>query len=165
MNDILPHFDPDNQHLYLEGHKTSLKVVSYMDKHKYRSIGWVAYFAEIEPVTLAINSIVTRRVLDILLKLLATQPSSRNSSTVYVEQKHIAAQLGIVEPSVTKAIADLKRRGLIITLPEKKRKQVTINPLYAWNGNLRLWQETVEDYLAKGVITLPYNQLIGDNND
>lgn len=155
MNNILPHFDPDNQHLYLEGNKTSLKVVSYMDKHKYRSIGWVAYFAEIEPIILQITSMVTIRVWHILLKKLATTPSSRNSSTVYVEQKHIAAQLGIVEPSVTKAIADLKRRGLIITLPEKKRKQVTLNPLYVWNGNLKLWQETVEDYLAKGIITIP----------
>ena len=155
MKDSLPHFNPDNQHLYLEGHKTPLKVASYMDKNKYRSAGWVAYFSEVEPIMLQITSVVTIRVWHILLKRLATSETSRNSSTVYVEQKHIAEQLGIVENSVTKAIADLKKRGMIITLPEKKRKQVTINPLYAWNGSLKLWQDYVEELAKQNIITLP----------
>jgi len=74
---------------------------------------------------------------------------------VYVEQKHIASELGIVENSVTKAIAELKRLGLVITLKDKKRKQVTMNPLYAWNGNQKVWQKYVMELAKQNIIQLP----------
>jgi len=155
MKNILPHFNPNNQHLYLDGNKTPLKVASYMNKEDYHSAGWVAYFSEVEPVITQVTSVVTFRVWHKLLKRLALDEISRNSSTVYVEQKHIAAELGIVENSVTKAIAELKRLGLVITLQDKKRKQVTINPLYAWNGNQKVWQKYVMQLAKQNIIHLP----------
>jgi predicted GIY-YIG superfamily endonuclease len=110
-----------------------------------------------------ITSIVTFKVWQELLHYLATLPDSKNSSTINIEHSFIAKTLNIDSSGVTKAISDLKKVGLVLDL--KQRKKITINPLYAWNGNLRLWQETVEDYLAKGIITLPTNQPSGDNHD
>lgn len=162
MTDILPHFDPSDNHLYLEGRKTPLRVAMYLDKTKYRD-SWVHIFSPTNFATRQITSVVALKVWQELLHYLAINPASRNSSNVFIEHSFIAKTLNIDSSGVTKAISDLKKVGLVLDL--KQRKKITINPLYAWNGNLRLWQDTVEDYLAKGIITLPTTQSFGDNND
>jgi hypothetical protein len=103
--------------------------------------------------TRQLTSLVALKVWNELLHYLAVLESSRNSCTIFMEHKLIASSLGIDASGVTKAISDLKKVGLVLDL--KKRKQITINPLYAWNGNLKLWQDYVEELVKQNIIHLP----------
>lgn len=113
----------------------------------------ISLFSHTSNATRQLTSLVALKVWNELLHYLAVLESSRNSCTIFVEHKLIAESLGIDASGVTKAISDLKKVGLVLDL--KKRKQITINPLYAWNGNLKLWQDYVESLAKQNIITLP----------
>ena len=73
-----------------------------------------------------------------LLHLLATEPISRNGSTIYSTQANIGKAINCATPEVCKAIKELTSVGIIL---EHKRGLITINPRCAWNGKRNLWQK------------------------
>ena len=105
---------------------------------------------------------LTNKIWETLVFYLANDSANIDGCTVSITKNQLADYLHVSKATIVERLKTLQRVKLVII---DKPTKITLNPLYAWNGNLRLWQDTVEDYLAKGIIILPTTQPSGDNHD
>jgi hypothetical protein len=99
-----------------------------------------------------LDSYLTNSVWETLLFYLANDTTNVNGCTVAITKNQLADYLHVSKARISESLHSLQKVKLVI---KDEPKRITINPLYAWNGNLKLWQDYIEELAKQNIITLP----------